>query len=123
MRSNEISRGIIGSAIKVHTVLGPGLLESAYEACLGYELQKRGHAVKSQVSLPINYDGLCLDAEYRLDLLVDDAVIVELKAVSELLPIHRAQVLSYLKLSSCKLGLLINFNVLHLKDGITRLVN
>ncbi len=90
---------------------------------MGYELQKRGHAVKSQVSLPINYDGLCLDVGYRLDLLVDDAVIVELKAVSELLPIHRAQVLSYLKLSSCKLGLLINFNVLHLKDGITRLVN
>jgi GxxExxY protein len=123
MHINEISRGIIGSAMRVHTALGPGLLESAYEACLKYELQKRGHIVNSEVTLPISYDGLCLDAGYRLDLLVDDAVIVELKAVSELRPIHHAQLLSYLKLSGKKLGLLMNFNVVRLRDGITRLVN
>lgn len=123
MDINSISGQIVDSAMKVHTALGPGLLESAYEACLKHELQNRGHSVKSQLTLPINYDGVRLDAGYRIDLLVDDAVIVELKAVSGLLPIHRAQLISYLKLSGKKLGLLINFNVARLKEGITRVVN
>ncbi len=123
MHINERSQRIIGAAMRVHTVLGPGLLESAYEACLKYELQKRGHMVRSQVTLPVNYDGLVHDVGYRLDLLVDDAVIVELKTVSELLPIHHSQLLSYLRLSRIKLGLLINFNVVQLRDGIARLVN
>ncbi|MCP4042057.1 MAG: GxxExxY protein [Gammaproteobacteria bacterium] len=123
MNVNEISGQVVDSAMKVHTALGPGLLESAYEACLKYELRKRGHSVKSQVALPINYDGHLIDAGYRIDLLVDDTVIVELKSVSKLAPIHHAQILSYLKLSGKNLGLLINFNVVRLKDGITRVVN
>ena len=123
MHLNEISGQIVDAAMKVHTALGPGLLESAYEACLKYELEKRGRIVKSQLTLPVNYDGLFLDAGYRIDLLVDEEVIVELNAVSELAPIHHAQLVSYLKLSGKRLGLLINFNVHRLKDGIKRLVN
>ena len=109
--------------MKVHTALGPGLLESAYEACLLYELRKRGLKVYAQVALPVVYEAVRLDAGYRIDLLVEDAVVVELKAVEKLLPIHEAQILSYLKLSGKKVGLLLNFNVLHLKDGIKRVVN
>lgn len=123
MELNHISGCIVDSAMHVHSVLGPGLLESAYEACLVYELQRRGIQCRSQVVLPISYEGMILDAGYRLDLLVEDAVIVELKAVESIHPIHKAQLISYLKLSQRKLGLLINFHVLHLKDGITRLVN
>ena len=123
MDINEVSGQIIDSAMKVHKTLGPGLLESAYEACLKHELQNRGHDVKSQLTLPISYGGVHVDVGYRIDLLVDDIVIVELKAVSELIPIHRAQLISYLKLSRKKLGLLINFNVVRLKDGITRVAN
>jgi GxxExxY protein len=109
--------------MRVHTALGPGLLESAYEACLLHELGKRGLKVLSQVALPVVYDGVKIDVGYRIDLLIEDVVVVELKAVEKLLPIHEAQLLSYLKLGGNKLGLLINFNVLHMKDGIKRMVN
>lgn len=123
MELNKISEEIIGAAMQVHTTLGPGLLESAYEACLKYELEKSGLKVLSQVGLPVIYDGIQIDIGYRLDLLVEDAVIVELKAVKELTPLHNAQLLSYLKLSKLQLGLLINFNVVRLKSGIKRMVN
>lgn len=123
MEINDLTGQIIDAAIKVHTALGPGLLESAYEACLAHELRKRGLKVDVQLELPIEYDGVRLDVGYRIDLLVNDAVIVELKAVSEIHPIHQAQLLSYLKLSKKKIGLLINFHVLRLKDGIKRLAN
>ncbi|PWH14990.1 MAG: GxxExxY protein [Anaerolineae bacterium] len=117
---NLITEKIIGAAIEVHRVLGPGLLESAYEACLIYELTRRGLKVEQQKPLPVVYKDVRLDIGYRLDLLVEDSVIVELKAVEQLLPIHEAQLISYLKLSGYRLGLLINFNVLILKDGIRR---
>nr|QNO43548.1 hypothetical protein HMEJMANM_00017 [Methanosarcinales archaeon ANME-2c ERB4]QNO43627.1 hypothetical protein LAPIAFBC_00034 [Methanosarcinales archaeon ANME-2c ERB4]QNO44679.1 hypothetical protein FAIAHACK_00016 [Methanosarcinales archaeon ANME-2c ERB4] len=123
MELNKISEEIIGAAMQVHTVLGPGLLESAYEACLKYELEKNDLKVSSQVGLPVIYDGVQIDLGYRLDLLVEDTVIVELKAVKELTPLHEAQLLSYLKLSGFQLGLLINFNVVRLKHGIKRMVN
>lgn len=121
MEINEITGQIIDSAMKVHTVLGPGLLESAYEACLAHELRKRGFTVEVQRGLPIEYDGVLLDVGYRIDLLVEDTVIVEVKAVNEVHPIHHAQLLSYLKLSKKKIGLLINFHVVRLKDGIKRM--
>ena len=120
MNINDISGAVVDAAMKVHTALGPGLLESAYEACLKHELGKRGFKVLSQVILPVIYDGVEVDAGYRPDLLVEDVVIVEVKAVERLLPIHEAQLLSYLKLSGRKVGLLINFNVEHLKNGIKR---
>ena len=123
MDVNKISREVVDAAMKVHTVLGPGLMENAYEACLMYELGKRNLQVKAQVSLPIYYENIKIDAGYRLDLLIEDTVIVELKAVESILPIHEAQLLSYLKLSDKRLGLLINFNVVHLKNGIKRMVN
>ena len=105
----------------VHKALGPGLLESIYQACLAYELSKRGLTVQQQVSLPVHYDGLTLDAGLRLDLLVNNAVIVELKAVEQVLPVHRAQALTYLKLTGHRLALLINFNVVLIKHGIERI--
>lgn len=120
---NEISAQVIDAAMKVHTALGPGLLESAYEACLLRELRKRGLKVLSQVGLPVVYDEITIDVGYRFDLLVEDCVMVELKAIDKLAPIHAAQLLTYLKLSGIKVGLLINFNVLHLKDGLKRMVN
>ncbi|MGO9114206.1 MAG: GxxExxY protein [Thermoguttaceae bacterium] len=123
MDINQISGQIVDAAMKVHSALGPGLLESAYEACLLFELHKRGLKAVSQVELPVVYEDVRVDVGYRLDILVEDAVIVELKAVAEIAPIHQAQLLSYLKLSGKRLGLLINFNVVHLKDGITRLAN
>ncbi len=123
MKHNELSEKIIGAAMRVHTVLGPGLLESAYEACLKHELKKSGLKVLSQVELPVIYDGLEIELGYRLDLLVEDKIILELKAVKELTPLHQAQLLSYLKLSGLQLGLLINFNVTRLKYGIKRIVN
>jgi GxxExxY protein len=118
----EITSQIIGAAIAVHKALGPGLLESAYEACLVYELTQRGIHVERQKELPVIYGNVRLDCGYRIDLLVEGIVIVELKAVDELAPIHEAQLLSYLKLSGCKIGLLIHFNVEILKDGIRRRV-
>ena len=120
---NKITESIIGSAIEVHRSLGPGLLESAYETRLGFELAERGLKVERQKILPLVYKELSLDAGYRLDLLVEDQVVVEIKAVDQLAPIHQAQMLSYLRLSGCKVGLLINFNVQVLKNGIERVVN
>jgi GxxExxY protein len=120
---NRVSAVIIDCSMTVHTHLGPGLLESAYHACLLHELRSRGLRVDSHVSLPIVYKDVSIDVGYRLDLVVEDEIIVELKSVERVHPVHEAQLLSYLKLSKRRLGLLINFNVLHLKDGITRLVN
>jgi len=118
---DPVTHGIIGAAIEVHRELGPGLLESAYEACLVYELRLRGMNVKTQLPLPVFYKDVMLDCGYRLDLVVEDQVIVEIKSVKELAAIHEAQLLSYLKLSDCRRGLLINFNVKMLKNGIKRL--
>lgn len=120
---NDTTGAIVDAAMKVHTALGPGLLESAYEACLVHELRKRGLAVQLQVPMPVRYDGIVIDIGYRLDLVVDERVIVEIKSVKEIIPIHEAQLLSYLKLSGRQVGLLIDFDVLHLKNGIKRLVN
>jgi GxxExxY protein len=120
---NQITESIIGAAIDVHRALGPGLLESAYEACLVFELVQHGLKVEQQKPLPIVYREVKLDCGYRLDLLVEEEVIVEVKAVDSLLPIHQAQLLSYLKLSGCNVGLLINFNVQVLKNGVRRVVN
>ena len=122
MTAHEISHAVISAALKVHSALGPGLLESAYEACLAHELKLAGFKVETQLGLPVIYEGIKLDVGYRIDMLVNDLVIVELKSVEEISRVHIAQVLSYLKLSKKKLGLIINFNVLHLKDGIKRLV-
>ena len=123
MIENDLSQIIIGCAIKVHTALGPGLLESAYEECLYYELVKEGLKVEKQKALPLIYEEIKLEVGYRLDLIVEDRVIVEIKACEGLNDIHLAQVLTYLKLSNVKLGLLINFNVTRVKDGIRRVVN
>jgi len=121
---NRITEIIIGAAIEVHRALGPGLLESTYESCLVFEIADRhGLKVEQQKPLQVIYRGVSLDCGYRLDLFVNDMVIVELKSVDKLLPIHEAQMLSYLKLSGSKVGLLINFNVKLLKDGIKRVVN
>lgn len=119
---NSLSYEIIGAAYHVHSELGPGLLESTYEVCLEYELIKRGFNVERQKTLPINYDGIKLDAAYKIDLLVEDSIIIELKAVAQIEPIHTAQILTYLKLSKKKLGLLMNFNVSDMKKGIKRLI-
>ena len=123
MTENEIGDVIVDSALKVHTVLGAGLLESAYEACLGYELEKRGLQLQKQVGIPVVYEDVRLEVGYRLDLLVQDLVIVEIKAVERLMPIHTAQILSYLKLKGLKLGYLLNFNVEHMRHGIRRVAN
>ena len=120
---DDITDKIISAAIKVHRELGPGLLESAYEACLAFELSESRLKVEQQKTLPIIYRDVKLDAGYRLDMLVEDSVIVEVKAVEQIAPIHQAQLLSYLKLSGCQVGLLINFNFKMLKQGIKRLVN
>jgi GxxExxY protein len=119
---NEISGAIVDAAMKVHSALGPGLLESAYAACLRHELIKRGLKVAAEVPVPVVYDGIRLDTGYKLDLLVEDTVVVELKAIEALAPIHQAQIISYLKLSGKPIGPLINFHSLHLKDGIKRFV-
>lgn len=118
-----VGRQILSCAMKVHSVLGCGLLESAYEACLAYELDRGGVEVERQVTLPVVYEGIRLDAGYRLDLLVGRSVIVEVKSTEKLIPVHTAQLLSYLKLSELKLGFLLNFNVVHMRDGIKRVVN
>ena len=120
---NHKTHEILGAAIQVHKALGPGLLESAYQRCLCKELQLRGVSFLSQVSLPIHYRGLVLDCGYRLDIVIPDFVIVEVKALHHVLPVHRAQVLTYLKLTGIRLGLLINFNVEVLRTGIYRLIN
>jgi GxxExxY protein len=123
MMLNELTGQIVDAAMKVHTALGSGLLESACEACLLFELRRRGISVASQSPMPVEYEGVRLDVGYRVDILVAETVIVELKSVETVLPIHKAQVLSYLKLSGKKVGLLINFNACRLKDGIFRFAN
>jgi len=120
---NEITRGIIAAAMEVHRHLGPGLLESAYQECVCYELSRMGLTFTREVHLPLSYKGLQLDCSYRVDLLVEDAVVVELKSIEQILRIHSAQLLTYLRASHKQVGLLINFNVLVLKDGIKRIVN
>lgn len=117
-----IATDIVDSAIKVHKALGPGLLESAYQYCHAYELRRRGRKVSTEVTLPLLYEGQKLDAGYRLDTLVDDAIIIENKTVESFLPIHEAQLLTYLKLSGCKIGFLLNWNVKLMKNGIRRVV-
>ena len=119
----NVAKDLVDSAIQVHTALGPGLLESAYEACLAHELAGRGFDVERQKALPVVYKSVQLDAGYRLDLVIDDNVVVELKSVESLLPIHEAQLLSYLKLGNYRLGFLLNFNTRRMKDGIKRMVN
>jgi len=119
---NELTEKVIGAAIEVHRRLGPGLLESAYEACLAYELKERGIPFERQVELPVKYKEVEIDCGYRIDILVDKTLVLELKAVEGVLPIHRAQILTYMRLSRCKYGLLINFNVMLLKDGIQRFI-
>ncbi len=123
MNEDEISNAIIGAAIEVHRVLGPGLLESVYQKCLARELELLGLEFREEVPLPVNYKGMQFEAAFRLDMVVSDKVIVELKAVENILPIHEAQLLSYLRLARCKLGLLINFNVPVLRLGLRRIVN
>ena len=123
MKINDITGQIVDSAIKVHSALGPGLLETAYKACLVHELRKRGLTVLTEIPVPIVYDGVVVDVGYRMDLLVEDAVVVEIKAISKLAPVHDAQMLSHLVLSGHKVGLLINFHVRFLKHGIRRMVN
>jgi GxxExxY protein len=118
-----VATDIVDAAIKVHRALGPGLLESAYQACLAHELRKRGHRVLTEVTLPVMYDGECVDAGYRIDMLIDDCIIVENKAVDYLLPVHDAQMLTYLRLKDCKIGFLLNWNVKLMKDGIRRRVH
>ncbi len=119
---NDISYKIIGAAYKVHSELGPGLLESTYETCLEYELLKKNFMVQKQVELPVKYDNITLNVGYRIDLLIENSIILELKAVSEIAPIHKAQLMTYLKLSGMRLGLLLNFNVIDMKKGINRVV-
>lgn len=114
---------IVDAAMKVHTALGPGLLESAYEACLQYELQKRGLQVRNQVVMPLVYDGIRLELGYRIDLLVEETVVVECKAVREITPVDKAQVISYLRLNNFPVGMLINFHEERLKNGIHRFAN
>ena len=123
MTENEIGDAIIASAMKVHTALGPGLLESAYETCLFYELERQGLPVQRQALIPIRYEDLGIDNGYRIDLLVADRVVVELKTVEAILPVHRGQLLSYLRLGGFKLGYLLNFNVTRLRGGIVRMAN
>jgi GxxExxY protein len=122
-RLDSITRRIIGAAIEVHRRIGPGLLESAYEACLAYDLREMGFKVEQQKPLPLVYKNVKLDCGYRLDLVVNDVIVVEIKAIEQLAPIHDAQLLSYLRLSQKRVGLLINFHVRVLKNGLKRIVN
>ncbi len=123
MTENELSHLVVGSALKVHSALGPGLLESAYEACLQYDLIKSGLQVEAQKPLPLIYQTVKLECGYRVDLLVESKLIIEVKSIEALAEIHFAQVLTYLRLSDLRLALLLNFNVVHMKDGIRRIVN
>jgi GxxExxY protein len=120
---NEISHSVITAAMRVHSELGPGLLESTYTACLQHQLYEAGVRSAAQVGLPVVYHGVRLELRYRMDLVVEESVVVEIKSVDAVSPVHQAQLLSYLKLSGKSIGLLINFNVVHLKDGIKRFVN
>lgn len=123
MEINDITNTVIGAAMKIHSAIGPGVLESVYRKCLQHELHKAGLAVQSELKLPVHYDGLVLESGYRLDLLVQDRVVIELKCADALLPIHKAQLLTYLRLANKPVGLLLNFNVVHMRDGIRRVLN
>jgi len=123
MDIEAVAHEIVDSAIKVHRALGPGLFESAYQHCLAYELRLRGLTVECEVVLPISYGGQKIDAGYRIDMLIDNQIIVENKAVEQLLPVHEAQLITYLRLRDCRLGFLLNWNVPLMKQGIKRLVN
>jgi len=123
MTIEELGNTIIGAAIRLHRVLGPSLLESAYQKCLDYELRKIGLRVDCELALPIHYETVLVDAGYRIDMLIEDLIIIENKTVERFLPIHEAQLLTYLKMKGCRLGYLLNWNVPILKDGIKRLVN
>ena len=123
MTENKIGTAIVDSAIEIHSHIGPGLLESAYQKCLVYELKNRGLSVLEEVDLPLRYKGIKLDCGYRIDLLVNQKIIIEVKTVDSLLNIHKAQLLTYLKLSNCKLGYLLNFKSSRMKYGIKRMVN
>lgn len=120
---NRVSGRIVDSALQVHSALGPGLLESAYRACLSYQLRKHSVTVSEEVGLPVVYDGCRLEIGYRIDILVENLIVVEIKSVAAIAPIHKAQLLSYMKLSGKSLGLLLNFNVVRMKDGIVRMRN
>ena len=123
MHENEVARQIVDAAYKIHSTLGPGLLESAYQAILVYELQRRGLQIEAETQMPVVYEGIRLDIGYRADLIVEDKVIVELKSVEQIAPVHKKQLLTYLRLADKRLGLLINFGAPLIKDGITRIVN
>jgi GxxExxY protein len=119
---NEITGQVVDAAMKVHSALGPGLLESVYEACLAHELESRGLKVERQVSVPVVYDSVKLETGFRIDLLVQECLVVELKAVEQILPIHEAQIFTYLRLTGSRVGLLLNFNVVSMKKGIKRII-
>lgn len=123
IHTEEVAKTILDSAFQIHTALGPGLLESVYEACMIHELKLRGLEVKSQITLPVIYKGMKVDSGFRLDLLVEDCVVVEIKSTDLLSAVHTAQLLTYLRLSKIRLGLLMNFNVAHLRSGIKRIIN
>jgi GxxExxY protein len=122
-RTEEVTQKILDAAFKVHTALGQGLLESVYEACLAHELRSNGLTVETQITLPVVYEGITVDSGLRLDLLVEQCVNVEIKAVENIIPLHKAQLLTYMKLAKTRIGLLINFNTIYLRDGINRLVS
>ena len=122
-RENGIGTEIIAAAIRVHSILGPGLLETAYEICLAHEISKRALCARRQVALPLRYEDLLVEDAYKIDLLVSECVVVEIKALESILPVHRGQLLSYLRLGGYKLGYLLNFNVAHMRDGIVRRAN
>jgi GxxExxY protein len=123
MTENEIATAVVDAAFKIHTTLGPGLLESVYEAVLDFELQRRGLQVARQIGLPVNYEGVKLELGFRIDLIINNKLIIEVKSVESLAPVHKKQLLTYLRLTDLRLGLLINFNVERIKDGIQRVVN
>jgi GxxExxY protein len=123
VRPNEVSYRVIGAAMKVHSVLGPGLLESVYDKCLGHELTRIGLQFQHQARLSVSHEGARLSPGYKIDYIVEQCVVVEIKCVEKVLPVHRAQILSYLKLSGLPLGLLLNFKVPHMRDGISRFIN
>jgi GxxExxY protein len=123
MTENEIATAVVDAAFKIHTTLGPGLLESVYEAALDFELQRRGLQVARQIGLPVNYEGVKLELGFRIDLIINNKLIIEVKSVESLAPVHKKQLLTYLRLTDLRLGLLINFNVERIKDGIQRVVN
>ncbi|MBZ5521221.1 MAG: GxxExxY protein [Acidobacteriia bacterium] len=121
--TSPLTGQIIGLAMRVHSAIGPGVLESVYRTCLRYEIEKAGFEVQSELSLPVRYEGMTLQSGYRVDLMIEKRVIVELKCVETILPIHKAQLMTYLRLANLPLGLLLNFNVVYLREGISRVLN